>query len=138
MANNTIWQVSHYLVIVVHLIMFIAGIATSVTNGQKLSLGSVSSIGAANADSYAKTIVWAVGGVVSSLSLPPSSFSNSANTHKLVYPGHRWSHIHSPRLLAPPPSSACVAIGDHTRSVLSQAQDRLHFQHHPTGLPRHR
>ena len=139
MANNTIWQVSHYLVIVVHLIMFVAGIATFVSNGKNLNTSSVSSVASLNADFDAKTIVWAVGGVVSSLPPPPSRHSQKkANTHKLVYPGHRWSHMHGLHLLAPPLSPACVASGDHTRSVLSQAQDRLHFQHSPTGLPRHR
>ena len=75
MANNTIWQVSHYVVIVVHLIMFIAGIATYVNNGQQLSVQSVSSTDSANADLNAKTIVWAIGGVVSSLPSPPSRHS---------------------------------------------------------------
>ncbi|KAL8858885.1 MAG: hypothetical protein Q9178_004564 [Gyalolechia marmorata] len=63
MANNTIWQVSHYLVIVVHLIMFIAGIATFVNNGQNISAEAVSSPESVNADGKAKTIAWAVGGV---------------------------------------------------------------------------
>ncbi|KAL8725199.1 MAG: hypothetical protein Q9166_007507 [cf. Caloplaca sp. 2 TL-2023] len=94
MANNTIWQVSHYLVIVVHLVMFIAGLATFVINGQNLknpmdkipssaesssaeSWSAVisSSERKANADFNAKTIVWAVGGVVSSMPPPPSSHS---------------------------------------------------------------
>ncbi|KAL8903793.1 MAG: hypothetical protein Q9171_007278 [Xanthocarpia ochracea] len=75
MANNTIWQVSHYLVIVVHLIMFIAGIATYVNNGQKLDAKAVKNIDNANADMNNKTVVWAVGGVVSSLPPPPSRHS---------------------------------------------------------------
>lgn len=75
MANNTIWQVSHYLVIVIHLIMFIAGIATYVNNGQKLDASSVFDIDRVNADANAKSIVWAVGGVVSSMPPPPSRHS---------------------------------------------------------------
>ncbi|MCJ1378222.1 hypothetical protein MMC17_001319 [Xylographa soralifera] len=63
MANNTTWQVSHYLVIVIHLIMFIAGIAIYVINAQTLSTGFDFSIDSAIADLNAKTIVWAVGGV---------------------------------------------------------------------------
>lgn len=59
--------------------MFIAGIATYVNNGQKLSTDSVSRPDRANADLNAdlnaKTIAWAVGGVVSSLPPPPSRHS---------------------------------------------------------------
>ena len=72
-VNNTIWQVSHYLVIVIHLIMFIAGIATYVVNGQNLS--QISGLQSLNADLKSKTIVWAVGGVVSSVPPPPLSHS---------------------------------------------------------------
>lgn len=135
MANNTTWQVAHYLAVVIYLIMFIAGIATYIANAQILRVEF--NPASLNADLYSKTIVWAVGGVVSSL--PPRSRCSPKVPILInfVYLGHRWSHMHSPRLLAPPLSSACVASGDHTRSVLSQAQDRLHIQHHPTGLPRH-
>ncbi|MCJ1226051.1 hypothetical protein MMC12_002700 [Toensbergia leucococca] len=63
MANNTTWQVLHYLVIVVHLIMFIAGVATYASNSQNLSWNDVASIGNADADLNAKEISWAVGGV---------------------------------------------------------------------------
>ncbi len=57
--------------------MFIAGIATYVNNGQQLSADSVSNMGSLNADLNAKTIVWAVGGVVSSLPPPPSRHSQN-------------------------------------------------------------
>ena len=75
MANNTTWQVLHYLVIVVHLIMFIAGVATYASNSQNLSWNDVASIGNADADLNAKEISWAVGGVVSSRPPPPDRHS---------------------------------------------------------------
>ncbi|KAL8911834.1 MAG: hypothetical protein Q9172_007604 [Xanthocarpia lactea] len=80
MANNTVWQVSHYLVIVVHLIMFIAGIATFVNNGQDLSAKNVDNVKninvkGVNEDANTKSVPWAVGGVVSSLPPPPSRHS---------------------------------------------------------------
>ncbi|KAF7506448.1 hypothetical protein GJ744_011698 [Endocarpon pusillum] len=55
MANNTIWQVSHYLVIVAHLIMFIGGIAIFDIN--------VPNFGSDSANITTNTIMWAVGGV---------------------------------------------------------------------------
>ena len=67
MANNTIWQISHYLAIAIHLILFIVGIAIYSINRKSGDAGDAKT-----------TTVWAVGGVVSCMPPPPSSHSQKA------------------------------------------------------------